>query len=61
MERGFYNLSYGGLTDRALPVMVQRISHLEDHTRASANQITKLGAAVEATDAWTRWLERDYA
>ena len=50
MERGFYNLSHGGLADRALPVMVQQIAHLGDQTRASANRILELGATVEVTD-----------
>ena len=59
MHRGVNNLSHGGPADRALPVMVQHISHLGEQTRASANRIMEVGAANEATDAQNRLLERD--
>ena len=44
----------------ALLVMIQQISHLGDQNRESANRIMELGDAAEATDAQTRFLERDY-
>ena len=40
--------------------MVQRMLDLGDQTRASANRIMELAAAAKATDARTRFLQRDY-
>ena len=61
MQRGFYNLHHGGPTDQALPVTVQRITHLGDQTRTPANQNVELGATTETTNAHTRLQEmREY-
>lgn len=50
----------GGPEDMALPIMVKWISHLRDQTRDSANRVVELGAATEAAEARTRWIEGDY-
>lgn len=59
-EQGFYNPNHKVLDDGALPVTVQRISHLKNQTRASTNRNMGLGATAETTSTHTRLLEKDY-
>ena len=51
MERGFYNLSRGGLADRALPFIVHRIARQPDLAWILINQILEVNAIVLANTA----------
>lgn len=60
MERGFYNHDRGGSVDKALPVMVRRITRQGEQARASANQIMEVGATTEVTAVSVHHLDEDH-
>ncbi|XP_023764489.1 uncharacterized protein LOC111913002 [Lactuca sativa] len=59
-QRGYYDLIHGGQADRALPVMTQRITSIDDRGRTTTDHVWELSAIVESTTARTRDLERGF-
>ena len=60
MSREFYDLRNAGSADGDLPVMIHRISCLDEQARASTSQILYVGATVEVTAARFRRLDKDH-
>lgn len=60
MSREFYDLRNGGPANRALPVMIRCILHLDEQARASTSHILDVGATAEVTTARFRCLDEDH-
>ena len=60
MERGFYDLRHGGPVDRALPVLIRRISDVGDQAHTTANQVEEMRSILELTTVHTQDLQTDY-
>nr|KAJ0209030.1 hypothetical protein LSAT_V11C400158950 [Lactuca sativa] len=60
MQRGFYDLRHGGPVDRALPVMVRRISNIGDQSQTIAHRVMEIRDAMEVTVACTCDLKREF-
>ena len=58
-DRDIYDLRVGGLTNRALPVMVRCTVRLGDEVRTHAKQLMEFGAALEVHTARFRRLDED--
>ncbi|KAI3492743.1 hypothetical protein L1887_42595 [Cichorium endivia] len=56
MSHDYFVLSEGGSADRALPVMIGRISRQEERIRATSSQVMDVGATAEVTVARLRRL-----
>ncbi|KAI3518405.1 hypothetical protein L1887_07103 [Cichorium endivia] len=57
MSHDYFDLSAGGFEDRALPVMVGRISRQEERIRATSSQVMDVGATAEVTATRLRRLD----
>ncbi|XP_023744973.1 uncharacterized protein LOC111893139 [Lactuca sativa] len=60
MQRGFYDLGRGGSAERALPVIVHRVTRHEEQTRVNTRHVMEVGATSQVNSVRIRRLDDEH-
>ena len=60
MEQSFYDLSRGGSADRALLVIVHRVTRHKEQRSVNTRHLMEVGATSQVNFVRIRWLDDDH-